>query len=98
MGLPDGSDGKESACSVGDLSSISALGISPGGGHGNLFQYSCLENPMDRGAWWARVHRVTKSQTQLKRLSTNLSYVNLHCIYILYNIPLQLKYLRRGEL
>ena len=45
MGLPDGSDGKESACSVGDLSSISALGISPGGGHGNLFQYSCLENP-----------------------------------------------------
>ena len=37
-----------------------------GGGHGNLVQYSCLENPMDRGAWWATVHRVTKSRTQLK--------------------------------
>ena len=37
----------------------------PGGGHGNPFQCSCLENPMDRGAWWATVHRVTKSQTQL---------------------------------
>ena len=81
-----------------DMGLIPGSGRSPGGGHGNLFQYSCLENPMDRGAWWARVHRVTKSQTQLKRLSTNLSYVNLHCIYILYNIHLQLKYLRRGEL
>ena len=81
-----------------DMGLIPGSGRSPGGGHGNLFQYSCLENPMDRGAWWAIVHRVTKSQTQLKRLSTNLSYVNLHCIYILYNIPLQLKYLRRGEL
>ena len=45
MGFPDGSDGKESARNVGDLSSISVLGISPGGGHGNLLQYSCLENP-----------------------------------------------------
>ena len=44
---------------------------SPGGGHGNLLQYSCLENPMDRGAWRATVHRVTKSQTQLKWLSTH---------------------------
>ena len=43
---------------------------SPGGGHGNLLQYSCLENPMDRGAWRATVHRVTKSRTQLKWLST----------------------------
>ena len=42
---------------------------SPGGGHGNPLQYSCLENPMDRGAWWATVHRVTKSQTWLKCLS-----------------------------
>ena len=45
---------------------IPGLGRSPGGGHGNTVQYSCLENPMDRGAWWAIVHRVTKSQTQLK--------------------------------
>ena len=43
----------------------------PGGGHGNPLQYSCLENPTDRGAWWAAVHRVTKSQTQLKRLSAH---------------------------
>ena len=45
---------------------IPGLGRTPGGGHGNPLQYSCLENPMDRGAWWATVHGVTKSQTQLK--------------------------------
>ena len=45
------------------------LGKSPEGGHGNSLQYSCLENPMDRGAWWAIFHRVAKSQTQLKQLS-----------------------------
>ena len=49
-GLAD-SDGKESACNAGDLSSIPGLGRSPGEGNGNPFQYSCLENPMDRGAW-----------------------------------------------
>ena len=48
---------------VRDLSLIPGLGRSPGGGHGNPLQYSCLENPMDRGAWWAAVHRVEKSQT-----------------------------------
>ena len=45
---------------------IPGLVKSPGGGHGNALQYSCLENPMDKGAWWAIVHRVTRSQTQLK--------------------------------
>ena len=45
------------------------LGRSPGGGQGNPLQYSCLENPMDRGAWWAAVHRVSQSWTRLKRLS-----------------------------
>ena len=49
---------------------IPGLGRCPGGGHGNPLQYSCLENPMDRGAWWATVYRVTKSQTRLKQLST----------------------------
>ena len=53
-----------------DLGSIPGLGRSPGGGHGIPPQYSCLENPMDRGAWRATVHRITKSQTWLKRLST----------------------------
>ena len=58
-----GSDGKESTCNVGDLSSTPMLIRSPGGGHGNPLQYSCLENPKDRGAWRAAVHGVAKSQT-----------------------------------
>ena len=65
----------ESACRAGvpgDLGSIPGSGRSPGGGHGNALQYSCLENPMDRGSWWAIVHRVTKSRTQLKQLSTHM--------------------------
>ena len=49
--------------------SIPGLGRSPGEGHSNPLQYSCLENPMDRGAWRTVIHRVIKSQTQLKRLS-----------------------------
>ena len=48
---------------TGDACSIPWLGRSPGGGHGNLLQYSCWENPMDRGAWWATVHGVAKSRT-----------------------------------
>ena len=59
-----------SARDTGDMGSIPRSGRSPGGGNGNAFQYSCLEKPMDRGAWWATVHRVAKSQTQLKPLST----------------------------
>ena len=61
--FPGGSDGKESACNVGDLHLNSGLGRSPGEGNGNPLQYSCLEDSMDRGAWWATVHGVTKSQT-----------------------------------
>ena len=63
--FPGGSDSKEYACSVGDLSSIPGLGRFPGEGNGNPLQYSGLENSMDRGAWQAIVHGVTKSQTQL---------------------------------
>ena len=55
-----------------DMTSVPGLGRSPGAGHGKPFQYSCLENPMDRGAWWATVHRVSNSQTGLKQLSTNM--------------------------
>ena len=55
---------------------IPGLGRYPGEGHGNPLQYSWLENPVDRGAWWAIVHRVMKSQTQLKWLSTKCSYAN----------------------
>ena len=61
-----GSDGKKSACSMGDPGSIPGLGRSLGEGNGNPLQYSYLENPMGRGAWWAAVHGVTKSQTQLR--------------------------------
>ena len=60
-GFPGSSADEESTCNVGDLGLIPGLGSSPGEGHGNPLQYSCLENPMDRGAWWAMVHRVTES-------------------------------------
>ena len=56
-GFPDGSDAKESACDAGDLGSFPGSARSPGEGNGNPFQYSCLKNPMDRGAWWPTVHR-----------------------------------------
>ena len=62
---PHGSDGTESTCNVGDPGSIPGLERSPGEGNDNPLQYSCLENPMDRGAWWATVHGVAKSQTRL---------------------------------
>ena len=61
MGFAGGSDGKESACSAGDLGSIPGSGRSPGGGNSYPLQYSCLENSMDRGAWQATVHGVAKS-------------------------------------
>ena len=65
VGPPSSPDGKASACNAGDLGSIPGSGRSPGGGNGNPLQYSCLENPMNRGAWQAPVHGFTKSQTRL---------------------------------
>ena len=67
-GFPNGSDSKESACNAGDAGDmgwIPGLGRSLGVGNGNSLQYSCLENPMDRGAWWTIIHRVAKCQTRL---------------------------------
>ena len=61
----------ESACNVGDLGSVPVFGRSSGGGHGNPFQSSCLENPMDRGDWQATVHGVTKSWTRLSNKAHN---------------------------
>ena len=58
-----GSDGKQSTCNAGDPGSIPGLGRSPGERNGNPLQYSCLENSMDGGAWWATVHGVAKSRT-----------------------------------
>ena len=62
-GFPGGSDGEESACDAGDLSSTPRSGRSPGEGNGYPFQYSYLENSMDRGAWWATVHGIEESDT-----------------------------------
>ena len=64
-GFPGGSRGKEPACNAGDPCSIPGSGRSPGEGNGNPLLYSCLVNPMDRGAWQATVYRVAKSQTRL---------------------------------
>ena len=56
---------QETTCNAGDVDLIPGLGISPGEGNGNPLQYSCLENLMDRGTWWAAAHGVTKSQARL---------------------------------
>ena len=64
VGFSGGSDDKESDCNAGDPGSIPGLGRSPGGGHGSPLQYSCLEDSMDSGDWWAVVHGVT-GQTRL---------------------------------
>ena len=63
MGFPGGSDSKAYAYNAGDLGSIPGSGRSPGEGNGNPLQYSGLENPMDRGAWWATIHGVAGSDT-----------------------------------
>ena len=71
---------KQQCRNIRDAGQIPGSGRSPGGDHGNLLQYSCLENPMDRGAWWATVNRVVKSQTRLKRISMHT------CDYIMRHI------------
>ena len=69
LGFSGSSAGKEPSCSAEDPGLIPGSGRSPGEGHGNPLQYSCLENPMNRGAWQAIVHRVKKSWTRLKPMS-----------------------------
>ena len=69
LGFPGGTSGKEPVCKAGDMRDqdlIPGSGISPGGGHGNPLQYSCLENAMDRGAWQATVLGVAKSRARPK--------------------------------
>ena len=73
--FPGSLEVKASACNVGDLGLIPGTGRSPGEGNGNPFQYSCLENPMDEGTWWATVHGVTESQTQWSDFTINYSVI-----------------------
>ena len=91
IGFPGSLDGKASAYNVGDPGSIPGSGRSLGEGNGNPLQYSCLENPMDRGAWWATVHGVAKSRTRLSKFSSLQSYyMPDNCIsrYLIYLILL----------
>ena len=69
MWFPGGSDGNDSGCNAGDPGLILGLGRSPGEGNGNPLQYSCLVNPMDRGASWATVHGVTKDTDMTQQLN-----------------------------
>ena len=78
LGFPGGSDGKESACNARDLGSIPGSGRSPGEGNGNPLHYSCPENSMDRGAWWATVHGVAKSQTHLSHNTHTHTHTHTH--------------------
>ena len=77
--FPGGSEDKASPCNAGDWGSIPGLGRSPGEGNGNPLQYSCLENPMDRGAWWATVHGVAKNQTWL----SDFTFFHFHSIVMI---------------
>ena len=77
---------------VRDRGSIPGLGRSPGGGHGNPIQYSCLENPTNRRPWQTTVHRVTKSQTQLKRLSMHAQVARVFLVaQTVKNLPVMQK-------
>ena len=82
--LPIVSDGKVSACNVGDLGLIPGLGKSSGEGNGSPLQYSCLGISMDRGAWWATIHGVTKSRTRLSdfTFTSNCTIVVLYIKFI----------------
>ena len=71
-GFPGGSVVKNPPANAGDVCYIPGLGRSPGGGNGNPFQYSCLENPMDRGAWPATVHGVTKESDTMEHTRTHM--------------------------
>ena len=82
-GFPGDSGSEESACNVGDLGSIPGLGRFPGEETGNPLPYSCLKNPMDRGAWWAIAHGVTKSQARLSdSMNKGQPFILLGCVEI----------------
>ena len=82
QGFPGGSDDKESACSAGDQGSIPGSGRSPGEGNGNPLQYSCLENPMDRGAWWGYSPWGCKESHMTEWLTLHTSSLVVLCLII----------------
>ena len=86
LGFPAGSNGNESVWKAGDFGSILGSGWSPGEGNGYLLQYSCLENPMDRGPWWATVHGVTKTWMQLSDLHTLTNHEGPETLQTLSNV------------
>ena len=88
LGFPGGSDGKESARNARDLSSIPESTRSSGEGHGNLLQYSCLENPMDGGAWQATAHSVVKSWTWRSNFTYSLThtFMLMHVLIFTYTL------------
>ena len=90
LGFPGGSDSKESVCSAGDPGSIPGLGRSPGEGYGNPLQYSCLENPMDRGAWCATTEWVTLVTELWENLSQGLAICLAHSKHERKFLPLPL--------
>ena len=98
MGFPGGTSGKESppasAGDARDLGSIPRSGRPPGEGNGNSLQYFCLKNPMDRGKWWATVHRVTESQSQLSKTTT----MKRIAVFILYSHSDKYKSLKPSHL
>ena len=104
MGFPGGLDGREYAYNAGDPGLIPGWGRSPGEGTGNPLQYSFLENPMDRGAWWATVHGVAKNQTRLSDFHSLMASVQALGLLVLYvvnkgNVSFEmLKDLRTEEL
>ena len=87
-GFPGGSEVKASASNMGDPGLIPGSGRSPGEGNGNPLQYSCLENPMDRGAWQAAVHGVAKSRTRL----SDFTHFTQWTLLVLVDMPLVLFY------
>ena len=89
---------KASACNAGDLGLISGLGRSPGEGNGNPLQYSCLENPMDGGAWWAAVHGVAGSRTRLSDFSFTSHFHALEKEMATYSSVLAWRIPGRGSL
>ena len=93
MCFPFGSDSKESTCNAGDPSSITGSWRSPGGGHGNQLQYSCLENFMDRGIWQATVHEATRCPTWLSDSHFTFTTDNTPLFQNYYFVPLYRSFL-----